>query len=198
MNRAIRAVGLLALLTGCSEGTPASPAFESTPGTDGGTASFAVCPPGMDASFGSIYTQMLSTSSCGTNNPTNCHSTTGSSFSNLLDMSLDAGAVYAELLGDGGGHKSTNAAGDAAVLRVVPFDADASMLYIKLTLKSPNDPSYGSGMPLGTPGSVCPDTVAAVRDWINAGATFAGSAPLDAAVDAVDADAGIGSDATVD
>ena len=211
--RLIWAAVPLALLSGCDEGTPARPAFGSTEGSaagvdaagsDGGVA-YAVCPPGMDASFGSIYTQMLSTSSCGTNNPSNCHSTTGSSFSTLLDYSLDASSVYAELLGaDGGGFLSKNidhppgTDGGVSVLRVVPGDASASMLYIKLTVTSSNDPKYGSGMPLTAPGSVCPEALAAVGDWINGGAPFVPPEAGAASDAAVDADAGPGVDATVD
>jgi hypothetical protein len=169
----------LALATaGCDAGSPAvptaGPAAEASVGLDAaGDAgpSYAVCPPGMDASFGSIYTQMLSTASCGSQNPTSCHSTNGSlTTGSLLDYSLDAGAVYAELLGDGGGARATNIDHpDVHVLRVVPFDASASMLYIKLTIGS-SDPSYGAGMPLTAPGSVCPEARAAVEAWINAGA----------------------------
>jgi hypothetical protein len=163
-----------------------------------------VCPD-VDASFGSIYTQILSTPSCGTNNPLTCHSPSGSiSGGSLLDLSLDAGAVavYAELLGaDGGGYRSTNEDhADVFVPRVVPFDAGASMLYIKLTITSSNDPQYGSGMPLTAPGSVCPATLDAVAAWINSGAAFA-PGPVDAGVAtdaAIDADAGLGTDATHD
>jgi hypothetical protein len=160
-----------------------------------------VCPPDIDASFGSIYAQMLSTASCGST-LNSCHSTIGASgkgTGNLLDYSLDAGAVYAELLGpDGGGELAANISGDTKVLRVVPFDAGASLLYIKLTLTTLTDPHYGAGMPRTAPGSVCPATLEAVQDWINAGATFApgtleGGAPTDAAIDA-----GLGTDATHD
>jgi hypothetical protein len=91
---------------------------------------------------------------------------------NLLDYSLDASAVYAELLGDGGGHPSTNLSGDGGrIPRVAPFDSDASMLYIKLTLTTHDNPYYGAGMPLPTPGSVCPATLEAVKTWIDQGAT---------------------------
>ena len=146
---------------------------DATDDVDAGPV-YVVCPDGMDASFGSIYTRMLSTAvaSCGALG-FGCHSTfsamqTGSE----LDFSLDASAVYAELLGrDGGGQPATNIAGDAGgtVLRVVPGDAGASMLYIKLTLTQ-SDPRYGAGMPLYTPGSVCPAALDAVREWIDNGA----------------------------
>jgi hypothetical protein len=193
------ALALAVLASGCNTGSPASPVFESTPaqGEAGVTeeAGFAVCPPDIDASFGSIYTQLLSTTSCGATS-NSCHSTVGASpngVGNLLDFSLEAGAVYAELLGaDGGGQPSTNLDEPSVhVLRVVPGDAGASMLYIKLTLTSTNDPQYGSGMPLTAPGSVCPAAVDAVAAWINQGAS------LDAG-DGFDGDAGIQRDATVD
>jgi hypothetical protein len=167
----------VALACGCDEGSPAAPSFDGSDATvqGGGEAgpSYAVCPPGIDASFGSIYGQMLSTASCGSHNPTGCHSTSGSlNTGSLLDYSLDASAVYAELLGDGGGAPAENIDHpDVHVPRVVPFDASASMLYIKLTLvDASNDPQYGGGMPLTAPGSVCPAVLSAVADWINAGA----------------------------
>ncbi len=144
-------------------------------GDAGSTASYAVCPPGIDASFGSIYTQMLSTASCGANNG-GCHEENVEAgvfpTSNLAYWANDASAVYAELLGDGGGAPAFNADHpDVHLLRVVPFDAGASMLYIKLTLvDASNDPRYGAGMPLTAPGSVCPAVLSAVAGWINAGA----------------------------
>jgi hypothetical protein len=184
----------LAGAAGCDTGVPASPTvippanavsdaaavdagladaatFDATASDASETSTYAVCPPGMDASFGSIYGQMLSTGSCGSN-LSSCHNTTGASNSNLLDFSLDASAVYSELLGDGGGKRAVNADHPSVVvLRVEPHNAGASMLYIKLTLDASNDPQYGSGMPLTAPGSVCPDAISAVRDWINAGAS---------------------------
>jgi hypothetical protein len=206
MRAAATALALALFASGCDTGSVASPTFESTLGTaEAGEAGFAVCPPGIEASFGSIYTQMLSTSSCGSTLDT-CHSTKAASpagVANGLDYSLDAGAVYVELLGDGGGAQAFNIAGDTKVLRVVPFDAGASMLYIKITTTSAMG-HYGAGMPLTAPGSVCPATVDAVGAWINAGASFDGGPPEagvspDAASDgASDADAGPGADASVD
>jgi hypothetical protein len=169
---------------GCDEGSPASPTFEapspmgtSTPLDAGaadagdGAVTYAVCPPDMDASFGSIFSQMLSTQSCGTNVSQGCHSSSGpTATGNLLDYTLDASAVYAELLGDGGGQPAENLSGSAKMHRVVPFDAGASMLYTKLTLKTLSDPQYGAGMPYTAPGSVCPAALDAVKIWIDHGA----------------------------
>jgi hypothetical protein len=126
----------------------------------------------MDASFGSILSQMLTAAGCG-NSQVSCHSTKGAAATgtgNGLDLSLDTAAVYAELLGDGGGAPAMNVSGSGHVLRVVPGDASASMLYIKLGLDASADPQYGAGMPLTAPGSVCPAALEAVAGWINAGA----------------------------
>jgi hypothetical protein len=203
----VRAWPLLALLASgpaCDQqGSPASPSFE--PGEAG--PGYVVCPSDIDASFGSIYAELLSAGSsqldgqqsCGANVSGNCHSSTGASSAgtgNLLDFSRPARGVYAEFLhADGGLVNSTNLAGDAKVPRVVPFDAGASMLYVKLTLTTTADPTYGSGMPLTAPGSVCPATLEAVKQWIDQGAV-AGDLPADDA--GADAGADAAGDATTD
>lgn len=164
---------------GCGgDGLPASPASttgevsEAGPTVDASvpvdaSEEYAVCPPGLDASFPDLLQRVFATASCGTNNPNSCHSKTGATAAgDLLDFTGDAGAVYAALVG----RKATNISGDTAVLRVAPFDAGASMLYIKLSLKTLTDPHYGAGMPLTAPGSVCPEALDAVKTWINEGA----------------------------
>jgi hypothetical protein len=173
-------LSLALALSGCNAGSPAAPPFTgeavdssgvdaTIDGRDAGVMTYAVCPPGLDASFGSLLTQMFATPSCGANMP-NCHSTIGRAMAGDLDYSLDAD-VYTELLGDSGrGEPSRNVAGTGHPPRVAPGDADASMLYIKLTLTTSADPNYGGGMPLLTPGSVCPAAVEAVRAWIDNGA----------------------------
>jgi hypothetical protein len=180
---AMTALTLASFAAACDVGEPAAPAFVAGAVGEAGApdatitdagASYAICPPDIDASFGSLVTTMFVTTGCGTNKTNNCHSASGASMrgtGNGLDFTVDAAAIYAQLLGDGGGAPSTNLSGSAHVLRVVPGDASASMLYIKLQLTSPADPQYGAGMPLDTPGSVCPAALAAVRDWINGGAT---------------------------
>ena len=171
---------------GCGDGgSPAAPTFqaaalpdatvmnEAGPPTDSGSdVTYAVCYATPDASFEDLRVNMFDTPSCGAASPSGCHSTSGSkSARNLLDFSLEAGAVYAELVGDGGGHPAVNLVGDAGeILRVAPSDAGASLLYIKLSLKKLGDPHYGNGMPLTTPGSVCPEALDAVRAWIDQGA----------------------------
>jgi hypothetical protein len=221
MSRALALPLLLALVPACDEGSPASPSFQ---GGEAGVA-YAVCPTGMEPTFDSIYALMLSAGStqidgqqgCGANVPLNCHSTSGSSTSmgtgNQLDFSLEESCVYAELLkpstnlGDPG-----NPAAGFHPLRVAPNDAGASMLYIKITLDASADPNYGSGMPFTAPGSVCPQAVEAVREWIDLGAAGppggcgdGGSDASDASSDAKakkdahsDADTDATSDATLD
>jgi hypothetical protein len=180
---------------GCQAGEPARPAPTASPLPDGeadvtvdtgagsgddagdagveAEAGYAVCPTSIDASFGSIYDHMLSRPAvyCGAG-AAGCHSTfAAKTTGSMLDFSLDASAVYAELLGDGGGYPATNVKGDAGrtLLRVVPGDASASFLYIKITLTG-SDPRYGAGMPLDTPGSICPPALDAVKTWIDEGA----------------------------
>ncbi len=159
----------------CGEGSPASPGAAGSGGDAGaGEAGYAVCPPAVKPNFESLLTTIFATPSCGTTVAGNCHSASGSAPSgtgNLLDFTLGAGGVYAELVGDGGGAPSADIAGSAGhIPRVSPFDAGASLLYIKLTLETPADPDYGAGMPLTAPGSVCPATLDAVKAWIDQGA----------------------------
>jgi hypothetical protein len=169
---------LAATLCGCDLGSAASPTFEggvSEPdatldGGGDGTVTYAVCPPGMDASFGSIFGEMLSTDqSCGTGHKLNCHSTSGAAAAgtgNGLDFSEGGAIAYKELVNV----PSVNLAGNGHPIRVVPGDASASFLYIKLTLMTSRDMNYGAGMPLDTPGSVCPAALEAVKAWIEQGA----------------------------
>jgi hypothetical protein len=195
-SQPFRALIVALVATGCDAGSPAGPSLPDaepaidagaeasadatldsapdSPGDADGPPGYAVCPDGMVATFDSIYTEMLSTVAyCGAKG-FGCHSTiSASQTGSKLDLSLDASAVYEELLGpDGGGYPATNIGGDAgrAVLRVVPGDAGASMLYIKLTLKTSNDPRYGGGMPNFAPGSICPPALDAVKQWIADGA----------------------------
>jgi hypothetical protein len=156
-------------------------ASASDAGNDAGDASDAtfydLCPDGMTADFPSIYTQLLSTQSCGIGTSFECHSSTGAlpaaegGTGSLLDFTLDAPGVYAELLGaDGGGYPAVNVQGDAGgvVLRVAPGDAGASMLYIKLSLAVLYDPRYGEAMPPVQ--TLCPPAIDAVKAWIDDGA----------------------------
>lgn len=54
--------------------------------------------------------------------------------------------------------------------RVKPGDADNSLLIHKLMVTgTAADAQFGYGMPRTLPGSVCPETIAALRTWINAG-----------------------------
>jgi hypothetical protein len=178
----------------CNEGTPASPSSSSGPSVEAGSAIvpvdagaveagdsgappliYAVCPDGMAPTFPSLLTKMFATSGCGVGDIGDCHSPTGAlpiaegGTGSGLDFSLGAAQVYTELLGDGGGMPAKNVAGDAGgLLRVVPGDASASLLYIKLAMPTNFDPRYGQAMPIS--GAPCPATLDTVRAWIDDGA----------------------------
>jgi hypothetical protein len=199
MNRVALILSLAAVACGCSstpngptnvggrdaavapDGTTPGPdtgapeaGSDSEPADAGGDATASVCPPGITNSFNSILSTMLATSSCGTDRPYNCHSATGASpqgTGNLLDFTASAATVYKELLGPAGtGRWAANLQGTARVEEVVPGDASASFLYIKLQLPTAMDPQYGECMPVGSPNAVCPAALDAVRYWIEQGA----------------------------
>lgn len=178
----------LLIVTACDQGTPATPTFPVA------EAGVSICPQ-LDPNFESIRVNLLDTNTCGSIR-TSCHSPGATLPSPPLDYSADASALYFELLGDGGS-KAFNVSGDdKSLLRVVPGDAGASFLYIKLITKSGSDPHYGSGMPFDYPGELCPAAIDAVKTWIDNGAKFeepdasdGGDASLEDA-DIEDADAG--------
>ncbi len=188
MVRAAAIVAVACAAGACSsQGSPASPSFQGAPVADA-ALDYAVCPPQLNASFSDLLGRMLSTQSCGTGTAYNCHSPTGASPAGVghgLNMALidsgvegglDPAAIYAELVN----HKATNQGcipslvdgGCPSVDRVVPGDAGASLLYIKLMLTTTTDPVYGAGMPLNTPGSICPEALDAVKTWIDQGANM--------------------------
>jgi hypothetical protein len=168
-------------MAGCSQkgdaATPGPFAEDATVDAGGGDDSadgpvYQFCPD-IDATFGSIQPILFSDPVGACVNI--CHTPSGASKNGNLDFQLEAGDIYAELLGDGGGMPAFNEAGSAhPILRVAPFDPDASLLYIKLNIHSLMDPLYGSGMPQNSPGSVCPLAIEAVGQWIAQGAPYAG------------------------
>lgn len=189
MVRAAALVAVACAVGACgSEGSPASPSYQGGPVSDASAdAGYAVCPPDLDASFSDLLGRMFSTqASCGTGTAFNCHSPTGASPAGVghglnmalvdsgVDGGLDPAAIYAELVN----HKAANVGcipslvdgGCPNIDRVVPGDAGASLLYIKLTLTNTTDPVYGAGMPLNAPGSICPEALDAVKTWIEQGA----------------------------
>jgi hypothetical protein len=127
----------------------------------------AVCPSGLEATFDSIHTEVFAVS-CGTDGG-KCHSHEGAIYSGGLNLADDP---YTALLGsDGKGELAGNISGSEKNLRrVVPGDPDQSFLVIKLSTHTGMDPKYGSGMPYTDPGSVCPDTLSTIRQWIAGGA----------------------------
>jgi hypothetical protein len=183
------------IVAGCDQGSPASPTSPAI-----AEAGVVICPT-LDPTFDSIRTNLLNTDTCGSDRSGKCHSSGGAIYSGGLDYTVDASALYEEFLGDSGlGQRAENIAGnDTNLLRVVPGNANASFLYIKLVTHSKADPTYGSGMPQDYPGAMCATSVAAVEQWINNGAKFEeldASEDADAAnaTDADDLDAGDASD----
>jgi len=59
---------------------------------------------------------------------------------------------------------------ERGLVRVKPGDPDGSFLLIKLRLDSSDDPRFGSGQPATAPGSTCPEALAVIGQWIQAGA----------------------------
>jgi hypothetical protein len=137
---------------------------------------YGLCPDAMGPTFPSIVTQMFATASCGASMAFECHSSTGAlprvegGTGSLLDFSLDAEAIYAELLGDGSGQPGVNIQGDAGgvILRVAPGQPDASLLFLKLAMPTEFDPRYGQAMPPNV--LPCPAAIDAVEAWIVDGA----------------------------
>ncbi|MEO8799822.1 MAG: hypothetical protein ABI551_18145, partial [Polyangiaceae bacterium] len=162
------AIGLvgLAFAEGCDQGSPALPTYGD--GEGGTTTSADLCPT-LDPAFDSIATQLLDSNSCGAARGGHCHSSGGAVNSGGLDFSAPAAAIYAELVGDGGtlAHAQNISGDDRSLYRVVPGDAGASFLYIKLVTHSGTDPRYGSGMPFDHPGELCPAAIEAVKTWID-------------------------------
>lgn len=174
----------LLFFAACDQGTPASPSFPVA------EAGVSICA-NVDPTFDSIRTNLLDTNTCGAPRGGKCHSSGGAVNSGGLDFTVDASALYLELLGDAGtGGKAENISGDDRTLyRVVPGDAGGSFLYIKLTTQTGTDPHYGSGMPFDYPGQLCPPAIESVRKWIDDGAKLE---EPDAAIDAGEADASDG------
>ncbi|MEO5903583.1 MAG: hypothetical protein ABIQ55_06185 [Gemmatimonadaceae bacterium] len=103
-------------------------------------------------------------------NCTSCHSS-GSSFATQSGLSLDRGAAYKNLVNAQAKDQTARTDG---LLRVVPGDAQKSLLYQKLILWDPNHArNYGAPMPLGGQ-SLTVGQIELVRKWINAGAPETG------------------------
>jgi hypothetical protein len=136
-------------------------------------AGYAVCPCGLTPTFESIRTNVFAKSCV----LSECHAASNAVNAGELDLETDP---YTALLGsDGAGAPADNISGSVKnsagappeLRRVVPRNPDASFLVIKLDTKNRADSKYGSGMPFTAPGSVCPETLSAIREWIRAGAT---------------------------
>jgi len=150
---------LIAALALCACGDTARPFAVANAPVDPST-----CPSGVQPTFSSIYENVLKPICTG------CHQTSVAAAYGHLDLSLTPpGANYAQLV-DVPAHDDAASNPPPGLLRVKPGDPDASLLWIKLTLKSSQDPRYGSGMPQDRPGVLCQQVTDTVRAWIQAGA----------------------------
>ncbi len=110
-------------------------------------------------------------------NCTSCHAS-GNAFATESGLSLDNGAAYKNLVNVEAHDQTARSDG---LLRVVPGDAQKSLLYQKLILWDPNHArNYGAPMPLGGQ-SLTVGQIELVRKWINAGAPQTGDV-VDASV----------------
>lgn len=148
----------------CSDDLPCTPPLRCAPD---GRCEYAVCPPDLAATWSEIEGRVLSIS-CGTGGTT-CHSPEGSIFAGGLNLAADP---WTALMGpDGLGAAGENVDGDVhPIRRIDPGYAEASLIVLKLSSTSEGGGWYGRGMPDPTPGSICPESLAAIRAWIDAGA----------------------------
>jgi len=98
----------------------------------------------------------------------NCHSRDGAASASGLDLSTDP---YTNLVGRTAQNRGATQHFQTFIL-VTPGDdsPEGSFLVRKLQLSDPANPLYGSGMPADALGSICPEAVAVVRQWIAQGA----------------------------
>jgi len=98
----------------------------------------------------------------------NCHSSDGAASSSGLDLSTDP---YTSLVNRTAQNRgATSPLLTFILVKPLEDSPESSFLVRKLQLTDPANPLYGSGMPADALGSICPDAVAAVRQWIAQGA----------------------------
>ena len=109
--------------------------------------------------------------SCGTSGAKaiNCHSRDGAATSSGLDLSVDP---YTNLIDRVAQNRGATTHNIPTFILVTPGDGspERSFLVRKLQLIDPANPVYGSGMPADAPGSICPEAVTVVQQWIAQGA----------------------------
>lgn len=135
------------------ERSDASVAADASPVVTDAKAPLEAGPTG--PTFSDVYAKVIGVSCVGCHGPTHV---TG------LDMKTKA-AAYSHLVGVKAGTGGAGSCNDGLRTRVVPGDANASLLYRKLA--HTND--CGSGMPLGG-AKLSKTKLTLVQGWINAGA----------------------------
>ena len=131
-----------------------------TAGCGGATSDAGTSPDATASTFAVIQTSVLA------DNCTSCH-TTGVSGATESGLALDAATAYRNLVNV---TSRDPIARDDAMPRVLPGNADRSLLYQKLILWDPNHTrNYGAPMPLGGQ-SLTIGQIELVKRWINAGA----------------------------
>lgn len=118
--------------------------------------------PTLQPTFSSINGKFLQVG-CGVRQIT-CHATDSS----VIDSGPSfAGHPYAALFNAPAANRLGTARGRVLVK---PGDPADSFLLVKLRLTTSDDPQFGSGQPASAPGSTCPETLAVIEQWIQAGA----------------------------
>jgi hypothetical protein len=173
---ALAALGGAALLA--SACAPGVPALDCGIDTDCGANAFCsagqclqgtrTCP-ALEPKLSSIDKALFRVS-CGATGAKaiNCHSRDGAASASGLDLSTDP---YTNLVN----RQARNLGATHPLLTfilVTPGNdsPEGSFLVRKLQITDPASSLYGSGMPADAPGTICPEAVAVVRQWIAQGA----------------------------
>jgi hypothetical protein len=118
----------------------------------------------LQPTFSSLERGLFSQSCSGCHYPT--YSVNGAAGG--LDFTAPPATIYAALVSSGVSNDSFDVGRTAFPERVVPGNAEQSLLYQKLARDAPGD--HGSQMPPTRAGPFDPAALAAVRAWIESGA----------------------------
>jgi cytochrome c5 len=147
------AVGLA--LAGCGDARPVQ---------TGSGSSFTVCPSNLAATFSSINQNVFQQTCVACHGPGGVGLAEGG-----LDLKTDPYHALVDVPAQNNNAVPTPGPPAAFPKRVVPGHPEQSFLVKKLSITDQGGP-FGSGMPQTSPGSVCPDTLTKIQQWITAGA----------------------------